>query len=477
MLEICKLFFEYLNSRKIRYCHWKSNAHLEKALAGKTDLDLLVHRDDRGEFEEALGEFVFKKILSPPEKCFDGLEDFLGFDQATGSLVHLHIHYKLVLGQRYIKNHHLPIEELIFENLIVQSGVFIPCPELELLLLIIRAHMKIDQKSLLKHWIKNVLLRDKGYTAFPADIEAELSDLISKNDALKFKEILHKTKLPLAEIIFTRFIVIFSEKEVGVWDIVKNHYRILSGLKEFRRSKSVLVYLKYCCFFSSEILLRRGLMKPKRKTIHSGGRIISLVGADGSGKSTLIKDLEKWLSWKLSVAKFYYGIPKTKRIVLLAFAMRVFRKIRLGFGATFLECVLWTYIAKQRFRISLLALNEAKRGHAVIMDRFPLKVFHDMPEPMDGPRLSRKVSKMGLFFSRKERYYYDKISLPDRIFVLQVTIDELRKRKTDLNLETHIIKADAVNSISGDEKTVLIDANKPYSDVLLDIKRKIWALL
>ena len=150
MLDINNKFFKCLYDNKIRYCHWKSNEHLEQALDGKTDLDLLVHIEDKDRFVQALEDNHFKKIISPPYKQFPGLEDYLGFDHSTGAFSHLHVHYRLVLGQKYIKNHHLPIEDLIFDNLCVKSGIFIPCPELELILLVVRAHMKVrsnDQQN------------------------------------------------------------------------------------------------------------------------------------------------------------------------------------------------------------------------------------------------------------------------------------------------------------------------------------------
>jgi len=63
------------------------------------------------------------------------------------------------------------------------------------------------------------------------------------------------------------------------------------------------------------------------------------------------------------------------------------------------------------------------------------------------------------------------------MFVLQVDIDELRRRKTDLDLSTHKLKANAVNAIKGNEHIVLINANKPYADVQLELKRRIWEFL
>jgi hypothetical protein len=113
----------------------------------------------------------------------------------------------------------------------------------------------------------------------------------------------------------------------------------------------------------------------------------------------------------------------------------------------------------------------------VITDRFPLKDFLTMEHPMDGPRLNHSGTKLASYFSRIERYYYGKIIFPDRVFVLQVSVQELRRRKNNLDLSVHRMKAKAVNSIKANGRVILLNANRPYTDVLLELKRRIWEIL
>lgn len=100
-----------------------------------------------------------------------------------------------------------------------------------------------------------------------------------------------------------------------------------------------------------------------------------------------------------------------------------------------------------------------------------------MPEPMDGPRISKCLSLPIPALAKAEEGYYAKIPYPTKAFVLQVSIEELRRRKRDLSLATHKVKADAVNALAECEHISLIDANRPYPDVMLDVKRQIWALI
>jgi thymidylate kinase len=201
------------------------------------------------------------------------------------------------------------------------------------------------------------------------------------------------------------------------------------------------------------------------------------VGADGSGKSTLIEDLEKWLSWKLSVRRIYYGIPKSKLIEIASRLINGFRRFKMVRLASVLNACLWVLIARNRYVLSLHAEDAAVRGNIVISDRFPLKEFHTMAEPMDGPRLKERTNLRGSLLSSMESRYYSNIQLPDRLFVLKVTLDEVRKRKSDLELESHEAKVKAVNNLQDNNYLVSIDANEPYENVLLKVKTMIWELL
>ncbi len=176
------------------------------------------------------------------------------------------------------------------------------------------------------------------------------------------------------------------------------------------------------------------------------------------------------MSWKLTVKKIYHGIPKTYFIKSLSRIERGLVKCKFDVFANFVRSSMWIYVAHKRYENSILAHDLAGGGAVVVTDRFPLHDFHKMPEPMDGPRLTKNSGLWGAC----EAHYYDKISVPDRIFVLQVALDELRERKSDLPFETHKIKADAVNSVIIREGIVLVDANKKYSEVLLEIKKLIW---
>jgi len=478
ILNICLNFFEYLQTEKIRYCHWKSNSHLDKALEGKTDLDILIHEDDKPKFTLALTKFDFKQIFSPPEKQFPGLFDYLGFDKETGCFIHLHVHYKLILGQKYVKNHHLPLEILFFDNLQLSDyKIYIPKPELELFILIIRYCMKFDIVSILKYFKRKEL--------FSKSIKNEFNLLINISNNSKLLDILKESNLIISEKKVITFINNIQNNKLTLGKILKLRRYLLVKLKRFQRNSGLKYNLYFLKINFQKFPYLNKLFQQKKKTIDRTGKFIALVGADGSGKSTLVKDIRKWLAWKIEVKIIYMGIPKQKKLKYLSKLIRAIslleKVVKVDLTVKFisklksnLDGYRWLYVARKRSEILLNAEKYSKTGGLIISDRFPVSNFNSMDRPMDGPRIRKETTPVLIKKAIKEEEYYINIKQPDKIFILNTDIKELRKRKSDLEISEHIKKANAVNQMQESDNIRIINGNSSYDKVLLDIKTKIW---
>lgn len=167
-LALIVSLFQTLNEREIKYCHWKSNCNLEKSMGGLTDLDLLVDRNHSLRFRELLCQHDFKPVLSHPLRQYPAIEDYLGFDRDSGRLVHLHVHYQLILGEQFVKNYHLPLERSFLECTDICLGVKVPAPELEIIVLVVRALLKYRDRD----FVRSILSARHG--GVPAGIVKEL---------------------------------------------------------------------------------------------------------------------------------------------------------------------------------------------------------------------------------------------------------------------------------------------------------------
>jgi thymidylate kinase len=479
-LKLSTQLFSDLNSKNIRYCHWKSNIRLADALSGETDLDILVYLKDKELFINTIKDLGFISIQSAPECTHQWMENALGCDPETGKLLHLHIHYKLILGEMYIKNHHLPIETFIFQNCRYVSGVCVPAAELELLLLIIRSHMKLTTFAILR---RLMIMRKLLY---PIDILDEINYLILDSQPDRFDEMVRKSGLPLSNSFMNRTFDLFSRKKVTQFDTIKIRKKIFQALKRYR----ILT-----AFYSKFIFYWRQIRRSSIiTTFFSGsscrlpvkGKMVALVGADGSGKSTIAEDLSKWLGWRLRISKIYFGGPKNGicsklmflEWVLLQFIRRIHIKIIQNLLKFFRH---WSGIyrlylaARSRRRLYLKAERKIAKGDIIVFDRYPLPEFKPMPIGIDGIEIRKVYGNCGSKIADFEEKAFSYIGQPDLAIFLRVSLSKLRTRKPDVPpFEQHKLTVDCLQKLEERNGLVIIDGEQNYNKVLLDTKKAIW---
>ena len=87
----------------IAYCYWKSSRRVRAALASKTDLDLLVDYADRQTVERLLAYRGYKFFRPVASRDHPALASYFGYDDLTGRLVHVHLHFNLVSGEALLR--------------------------------------------------------------------------------------------------------------------------------------------------------------------------------------------------------------------------------------------------------------------------------------------------------------------------------------------------------------------------------------
>ena len=484
-LQIAKKLFANFEAEQLTYCHWKSNQHLQEGLCGLTDLDLLALEEEAPKLERVFEQLAMVKVKAT-QQDYPGIEDWLGFDRASGALIHLHLHYKLVLGEKNLKSIHLPLENWLLKNSVSSEEVRIAAPECELMLLIIRAVLKIDSTDLIKALIK------RSPSILPVGTRREFDWLLERWNRKHFVSLFKKSNLPLDLNIFLQFIEHYNKGSLTTFYLLRTRLYFLRRLKPYSRYSGFQAFLlRTGSFIKSLPVFKKGKNKSKKRL---AGRTLffALVGADGSGKSSLVRDLKKWLGWKLAVDQIYFGIPKqqlfrhfTKGLASVA---REAKKISRRFKFSPLERIFkhcektfnalyWLYLGRSRLLKYKKALALAASGQVVIADRYPLEAFKKMKEPMDGPRIPSRPGPLLAKMASLEREYYQKISDPPLMLVLQADLNVLKERRSDLALSSHIEKCRAVNQIKACENVYIVNAEADYAEVLLTCKQLIWSYL
>lgn len=75
---------------------------------------------------------------------YNSIEDYIGLDYKTGKIWHLHLHYRLSLGEKHLKGYTFPWDKDILERKeLYDNKIYCSNPSDEFLLLLIRISLKL----------------------------------------------------------------------------------------------------------------------------------------------------------------------------------------------------------------------------------------------------------------------------------------------------------------------------------------------
>ncbi len=238
-------------------------------------------------------------------------------------------------------------------------------------------------------------------------------------------------------------------------------------------------------------------------TPSTGGLTVAVIGADGSGKSTLTEDLRRWLAWKISVRSFYLGskapsaASRGSYLVFRAFRRagtvvgpRLAERFPLATGRDLALAGHHLANARDRGRRERQGRRDAAAGRVVLYDRYPLTAFDPRMDlrVLDGPKIAAfpraaRSPLLRLLAAAEERRYV-RFRLPDHVVVLQVDPDVALARKPDHDRAAIEAKSAAAREAAaliaarlGAERVSTVDAAMPLGDVLRTTKARLWDVL
>lgn len=472
---------------EVAYCYWKSSKRVHLALNGATDLDLLVARRSRERALRILFALGFKFVQSARWRNHPAVMSFLGYDEPSGKILHVHIHFWIVLGNALVKNHRLPDEDSFICRSAQHQSLPIRMlhPTDEALLLMIRGSFEL-------HRYDPITIR--RWRSMNEKFDLDWATLRPRIDAAEFADRSRQLFTPdLARRISAQLASPHPWREL----------RRLRGtmereLKAYATCGAAMAFVQTCgcaILWTCGEINRRYLYIPRLPRRHplGGGIVIAVAGVDGSGKSTLVANLRSWLEPEIDVMTIYFGTGQGRpSFILLPFKITALlispfiktkprgashgslsdRPASLLYDLMF---IVWaTAVAIEKRGKLFLSRRAVARGFVVLTDRYPqseIKNFND------GPMLHRSNYAPG-WLRRFEAGVYDLAhrAAPDLLIKLHVKPETVARREPDMHPKVIRQRVDSFSELTfAADRIVSIDAERPLQDVIKKAKREVWA--
>jgi len=501
MDSVMHIIFRQFEDEGIKYLHFKSNTNLSESFEGRGDFDVLIDSQRLADVERIIGSHSGKRFNPPRLGRYPGVDNWMLFDDNTGILYHLHLHYQLATGKTLVKDYIIPWTDLLYETRIKDStyGLYITDPSLEILLLLVRTVVKSTQKQRLKAWL--------GQYHMLASMEEEFRDLKEKLNMDQFHKYADRCGFIREDIEI--FETILQNESIDA-KCFRNLYRIVRDRMKLDRRMSgfaaSILSLYYTTRRKMASVIKNHTEKPMMiKKVHdSTGLIVAFIGVDGAGKSTVTKEIYKWLNKKIECKRFYMGsgdgrIPLSMRLINLI-KQRKQSSGKVGEKAVQIQVVSFFRqpVKCVRRMLKITALYDVQKsnckkietmqkyrlnGGISLLDRYPQIEYAGMN---DGPKIVEYRDSFAekKWIDRMIKKESEKLDIvrwvkPDVIFRLNISAETSMARKPEQkNIETFRRKIEELNKITYQGATIVdIDAEQPYEVELLEIKRILWSLM
>lgn len=456
-----------LEAHGIPYCEWKGRWRV----GSEGDIDLLVDTEAISRFRSLVQELGFKTVVPSAERQIPGVESYLGFDPVIPRPVHLHVHYRLVVGDYWRTVYRLPIEAPLLES--SQSGDLfrVPAPSYQFLVYVLRTMLR------LRGWPLPL-----SQPRWLSGIQGQLDYLEARSDHDVLSTILAR-HLPMVDVrLFERCVqALRGQSDPAESAAIRRELH--SRLRPHSRPPSLGALLAACGekFLPVPIrpMLGDGRMRPS-----AGGMVVALVGGDGAGKSTCARELCAWLGTDLPTLHAHLGRPPRSLLTLLVGgALKVEQLWYRQEGkdrpaGTHVELFRHLCTARDRYLLYSRLRRYAVAGGVVISERYPIPENRTLVGPCIPELLGSEPTLLARLLRDRESRYYTSMLPPDTLFVLQLEPELAVARKVDEPADYVRTRARVVWETDWRRTTAqVIDASRPLMDVVQDLKTRVWSAL
>ena len=361
-------FLEILDDAGIPYVSWKNNHELEKALSGKSDIDLFVPLEFREDFLRLCRQECWL-LAENPIAQYPWINHFYKPDSEL-TINHLHVYFKVVTGESWLKEYILPLDDWLIDNRIrcPEFGIWVLNNQAQAYLFTVRHLLKCG--SLLSR-----LLYFKELSSYREEWSKCANDLksITCDDPLGIKLFAAGTRLKQDGLQLP-----CMRTAIGFRATLRPFLRVSALSLPFRRLSSFLERAW------NKLTYRR------KKILPSRGLVVAISGVDGAGKSTMIKEAKDFCSLFLTVEQYHIGKPQgilleTLRALVNPVKNRE-REPKKSSGPSRIpikKAVSATVIALLRLKLARKIGKRASKGYLILVDRWPTKIVGKM----DGPKI------------------------------------------------------------------------------------------
>jgi hypothetical protein len=485
--KIFRALLAAFEHESVSYCYWKSARRVQLSLGGRSDLDLLVSRRDRQRAVAVLERQGFKFWPDTPGLDHPALVNFLGYDEASGVILHVHMHFRLVVGHSLMKSFRVPIEDRVLSRSAMHSSLPIRVldPADEALLLIVRANldMRGDDPVALRRW-----------RALERKYAEDIAVLFDRTDVASVRASAEEIFSPaLSESIAGRLHAA-SLRNYGLRRAIA---RELSPFRAYGRAEGMVRGAWRSVRLAASAFNRRAFGRPRlpRRRAPGGGVIIAFAGVDGSGKSTQVAQTRKWLSAEIDVLPLYFGSGDGAPSMLFrpfkAAARLVARMIRVKpKGASHGEVsdrppgplysvlfAIWAIaVALDKRHKLAVAQRAVARGIVVVADRYPQ---NENAQFNDGPLLHRlEWTPQWLRRFETSIYASARHAPPDLVIRLRVGPEAVARREPDMRRDVILRRVAWLDELTfGGAHVVTVDGARSLAEVTRIARRAVWDVL
>ena len=403
---------QVIDNANIPYVSWKNNHEIDKYLNGDSDLDIYIPIKCKEKFLNIATHNSWIVVINPIAK-FPNIKH-LYFISDNGKIYHLHVYFKVITGESWIKEFNLPMEDYLIDNRHKHDeyGIYVLNNKAQAYLFAVRHIIKCGSISSRALYLKDC----ESYRLEWELCNYKVDELRGYGPILLDGSICNSGLLNDFHLSGYINSALFRKK-------LRPFLRIRYFLLPFYRIESFTVRAINKLFFN-----RKKILKPK-------GVVITISGVDGSGKSSMVDSIDFYLSKFLTIKRLSLGKPQGKLIESLR---KLFSSKKLTTNSSYKEN---SFHDRGLFKgasllvLAILRLFESwksqyyiNKGYIVLADRWPTREHGKM----DGPKLYASNTSNGLvkFISKLEEMIYKAIPTADVCFFLEVSVDTAIKRNS-----------------------------------------------